>query len=149
MKRLENLLLNASGFAVMIVLLFFLFTAVTDFTEAAIKFGTFALILLFGFIIACANLVLGIERLKFIYRLLIHYAALLISFIVVFILAGNIASGGPSAIFSAVVIFTFLYTVFFLLFYFIKRAISAADKRLDKKHPKKKQEKKSYQSLYK
>ncbi len=149
MKRLENLLLKACAFTVLIVLLFFLFTLATDFTEAAITIGTFMIILAFGIIVAVANLVLDIKPLKFIYRLLIHYAVLLIAFIIIFVINGKVSTGGAAAVFSAVVIFTLLYAVFFIIAHFIKRSISSADKRLDKKHPKKVVKKKEYKSLYK
>ncbi len=149
MKRLENLILKSCSFTVLIVIIFFLFTFVTNFTEAAINIGTFMLIFLFGAIVATANIILDIRALKFIYRLSIHYVSLLIAFLVVFVFAGKISTGGSSAIFSAVVIFTFLYTVVFLISYFIKRSITSADKKIDKRHPKKITEKKQYNSLYK
>lgn len=148
MKRLENILLKACFYAVLIVTLFFLFTLMTSFTEAAIKIDTFMLILLFGLIIALADLVFKIEKINFALRLLIHYASLLITFVVIFVVSGKITGAGGGAVISAVFIFTVLYAVIFLLVYFGKKSLRKAERGLDKKMPQKTREKKQYKSLY-
>ena len=148
MKRLENVVLKACSYAVLIATLFFLFTLITNFTEAALKIGTFMLILLFGFIIALADLIFGIKKLNNALRVLIHYGALLLTFIVVFVVFGNISLGGAGATISAIFIFTALYAVVFPIIYFSKKSIGAIDKKLDKKAPKRANEKQPYKSIY-
>ena len=148
MKRLEKLFLKACAYAVLIVTLFFLFTLATSFTEAAIKIGTFMLILLFGLIIAAADLIFSIEKINKALRLLIHYAALLVTFIVIFVLSGNITAGGGGAVISAIFIFTVLYAVLFTVIFLVKRAVGTADKGLDKRMPKQAEKKPAYKSLY-
>lgn len=149
MKRVENLVLKGCAYTVLITVLFFLFTLLTDFTEAAMTIGTFMLIFLFGVLISLANLLLELLPLRTVLKVMIHYATLLVTFVVVFIINGRIALGRASAVFSAIVLFTFLYAFFFLVAYFIKKSIGAADKRIDKKHPQRIKEKKEYKSLYK
>ena len=141
-------MLKASAYAVLIVTLFFLFTLITNFTEAAMKIVTFILILLFGLIISLADFIFGIERINKGLRVLIHYAALLATFIVIFVVFGNIGSAGGGAVISAVFIFTVLYAIVFLIVYFAKKSVGKADKKLDKKAPKKAKEKTPYKSLY-
>jgi hypothetical protein len=148
MKTIEKFVLKACSYAVLIVTLFFLFTLITDFTEAALRIGTFMLILLFGFIISIADLIFRTDRINMALRLLIHYASLLVTFIVVFVVFGNIAGGGGGAVISAVFIFTALYAVIFTVVYFLKRSARAADKWIDNRSPKKQADKKPYTSLY-
>lgn len=149
MKRFENLILKACAYTVLIVVLFFLFTLATDFTEAAIKIGTFMLIFLFGSIISAANLILELVPSKRVYKVMIHYFTLLVAFTFIFIVSGRIVAAGVSAIFVAVVLFTFFYAIIFLIASLIKKSVTAADKKFDKKHPKKTVTKKEYKSLYK
>jgi len=148
MKRLENFVLKACSYTVLIVTLFFLFTLITNFTEAAIKIGTFMLILLFGFIISLADLFFGIEKIGKAFKVLIHYGALLVTFIVVFVVFGNISGGGAGAVISAIFIFTALYAVIFPIIYFTKKGLSSADKKIDGKMPKKTKQKQPYRSIY-
>ena len=149
MKRIENILLKASGFTILILLLFYIVAFIGQWVEPAIKFGTFAIIFAFSIVISLANTVLRMEKPSFLWRVLIHYAALLISFSVIFIISGNIRSEGAGGILSAIIIFTFLYAIIFTVTYLIMRAVKASDKRLDKRAGgKKKEEKKPYKSLY-
>lgn len=151
MKKIENLLLKACGYSLIILTLFFAVAALGNFTSAAIDFPTFLLIFVFGIIISTASMILYVQALKPIFRVMIHYAILLISFSVIFILAGKLGNGGASVIFSAIVIFTFLYAVIFAVTYLIRRAIKSADKALDKKNSSssKGNKNKPYTPLYK
>lgn len=149
MKRIENILLRACGFTILITLLFYVIAFVGQLTEPRIKFGTFALIFAFSVVISLANTVLKMNKPSFLWRILIHYSALLVSFSVIFIISGNIKSEGPGGILSAVIIFTFLYAIVFTLSYLIIKAVRASDKGLDmRRGGKKKQETKPYKSLY-
>ena len=148
MKRFEKFILKSCAYAVLILTLFFLFTLATSFTEAAIKIGTFMLILLFGVVISTADLIFCIESVSKALRLLIHYGSLLLTFIVVFVFSGNISSSGGGAVISAIFIFTVLYAILFLIIYLIKKSVGKADQKLDKRVPKKVKEVSSYKSLY-
>jgi prepilin signal peptidase PulO-like enzyme (type II secretory pathway) len=119
-------------------------------THPAIKFGTFLIILLFGFVISIANTIFEIKKLHYALKLLIHYTALLLAFIFVFIIAGNIKISGAASVFSAIIIFTFLYGVIYALSYGLKAAMNSPSKS---KNGRKKQtgvgKKAPYKPLYK
>lgn len=151
MKKLHNLLLTACTYTVIVLTLFYLFAAATDFADAGIELPMFAMIFGFCALISVAGLILEIEKIKKPLRILIHYVTLFVAFLVIFVISGNISKKGPAAVFSAVVIFTFLYAVIFLICAFAKRALGAADKRIDKriaKNEKNKKPKAPYKSLY-
>ena len=131
MKKIENLLLQAAGYTVIILFLFFIFAATGDFTKAAITFPQFATILCFGVTISVAGLIFKLDSIKKWIRILIHYAVLLAAFTVIFIITGNLVSGGTGTVFSAVVIFTFFYAIIAALVYFVGRFIKSADKKVD------------------
>ena len=150
MKKLENLLLRGCGYTILITVLFFLVAVIGEYTNAAIDFPTMALIFVFGIIISTADLVLGAERLKRVFRVMIHYCVLLLAFFFVFILAGKLRTGGASAIFASIVIFTFLYAFIFTLTYLIRLAVKRADGAIDKKAARKqKRTKAEYTPIYK
>ncbi len=150
MKKLQNLLLGACGYTVLILTLFYIFAAISQFTDPRIGFSRFATLFGFGCLISLGGFILGIEKLKKPLRVLIHYTLLLISFCVVFIASGNIASKGPAAVFSSVVIFSFFYAFIFVFTYLIRRAVNEADKRIDKKvgSKKKNTNKTPYKPIY-
>ncbi len=152
MKKIENLLLKACGYTILILVLFYLFAVISDFIEAAIAFPTFALIFGFGVLISLAGIIFEINSLKLIWKTLMHYAVLLIAFCVIFVISGKISSAGPSAIFSAIIIFTFLYAIVFAIAYVAQRAIAKADARVARNvsgNGKEKKEKREYKPLYK
>ena len=150
MKKIESILLRATGFTVAILFLFYLFAIATSFIDPLISFPTFMLILAFGFIISLSTLIFEIKSLKPIFRILIHYAVLLIAFCAVFVNSGNLSAGGDAAIFTAIAIFTVLYAVIFALTYLVLRSVKAADTKLDAKleSEKSKDNKKEKTSTY-
>ena len=152
MKRIETVFLRACGYCALILLLFYAFGAISEYADPYIDFGTFSVILLFGFIISIAGFILTLERLKMPIRILIHYVALFIAFYVIFIISGNLGAGGASVIFSAVIIFTFLYAILFILVYFIGKGLKKADSVINKKNARRSEEKNrksNYKSIYK
>ena len=157
MKKIEGILLRGCGFAVAILALFYLFAVATSFVDPAISFPTFVLILAFGFIISLSTLIFEIKALKLPFKVLLHYAVLLVAFCAVFVHSGNLSSRGEAAIFAAVAIFTVLYAVIFAASYLIIRSVKAADKAIEAKtqRDKKKDEKSdkekpsTYQPRYK
>lgn len=149
MKKLENLLLKACGYTIITMALFYLVALIGEFTKAAIDFQTFALIFLFGIVIATAGLILEIRSMRLVFRIILHYFVLLIAFFFVFLFAGKLGTAGTSVIFSAIVVFTFLYALIFTITYLIKRAVNGADSLISAKTGNKKNEKKPYTPLYK
>lgn len=149
MKKFEEHLLKCTGYTVIILLLFYLFAATGDFTHAAITFPTFVTIFAFGAVISVAEIILKLESLKKWLRVLIHYAALLLAFIVVFVITGNLRDGGTGLIFSALIIFTFFYALIFAIVYFVRKAIGKAEsKRRANKPVSKKTQKKPAPAPY-
>lgn len=151
MKRIETIFLRASGYCVLILALFYAFGAINQYAIPYIDFRTFLTILLFGLIVSVAGFILTLEKLKMPLRILIHYIALFVAFYVIFIISGNLNTGGASVVFSAIVIFTFLYAVIFTSVYFIRKGIKKADSAIDKKSSKaleSKTPKAKYKSLY-
>ena len=155
MKKIESILLRAAGFTVAILFLFYLFVIATSFTEPNIGFPTFMLILAFGFVISLSTLIFEIKPLKLPYKVLIHYATLLIAFCAIFVHSGNLSAGGDAAIFTAIAIYTVLYGIVFALTILITRTVKAADKQLDAKHKEnatkenKKEKTSTYEPRYK
>lgn len=151
MKRIQSILLGAAGYTVLILLLFYIFASVSGFTESEIGFGMFALILAFGVLISLADRLLYLDALKLPVRIIIHYAALMVAFSVIFIGSGNIAARGAAAIFVAAVVFTALYAVIFVIAYFVRKGVRGLDTALDRRMPKQNAKKKNteYKPLYK
>ena len=112
------------------------------FSETAVTFRQFLLILLFSVLVALANRLLSVTRLHVALRILIHYATLLAAFLVVFIRAGKLKINGPAAFFLSIMIFTVLYVAFFLISYFTLRFLGALPSR---KEP---EEKPAYKSRF-
>ena len=151
MKKIEETILKACGFSVLILLLFFAFAASTNYSSAFINFSTFAVIVGFGFLISLASLVLQIKKLNVIVRFLIHYTTLLIAFCAIFLSIGNIGSGSSSKVFVAIILFTIFYVVLFGISYLFKCISDFLSKRINPKYgtkTKAEAQKEAYKSLY-
>ena len=149
MEKIKSIILSSTAYTVVIILLFYIYALIGNLTHPAITFGTFLIILLFGFVISLANMIFKIEKLHYAIKLLIHYAALLISFIFVFIIAGKLSISGIASVFSAIVIFTFLYAVIYAISYGVKSALNSVDKSKNSANSKQQTNKKSvYKPLY-
>ncbi len=144
MKKLENILLKACGYTILILVLFYLFAAFNNFGESEIGFSTFALIFAFGILISLTTLILGFKKPSLPFRILIHYGSLLLAFFAVFVAGGKISADSPSKIFSAVIIFTVLYALIFGIVYLVRRLVKSADNKIDKKQKPKSE----YKSIY-
>ena len=148
MRKIERLLLTACGYSIFILTMFYVFAVLTNFTSPAIIPSQFALILLFGFIIALAEFLYNILKLKQALRCFIHYGILLLAFCIIFIISGNIASK-PSAVFVAVIIFTMLYFTTWGTVKLVRKTVTKADDYLDRKETSKSPIRKNeYKSLY-
>ena len=148
MEKAKKIILNATAYTVVILVLFYLYALLGNLTQPAIKFGTFLIVLVFGFVISLANMIFELKNLHYALKLLIHYAALLAAFIAVFVIAGNLTISGPASVLSAIIIFSFLYGVIYALSYGVKSAIRSVDKKPSQnKNPEAK--KSTYKPLYK
>ena len=121
-------MLNSTAYTVVILMLFYLYALIGNLTHPAITFATFLIILVFGFIISLANMIFSIKKLHYMLKLLIHYSALLLAFIFVFIIAGKLSLSGIASVFSAIIIFTFLYAVIYVISYGVKSALTSVSK---------------------
>ena len=128
MEKFKNIVLNSTAYTVVILILFYLYALIGNLTHPAITFGTFLIILLFGFVISLANMIFSIEKLHYALKLLIHYSALLLAFIFVFIIAGKLSLDGIASVFSAIIIFTVLYAVIYAISYGVKSALNSVSK---------------------
>ena len=152
MKTLENLLLKACGYTVLILGLFYLFGTVTGSNVTLISAKSFLTIALFGLLISLSGLLLHIKKIHIIIRVLLHYLLLLASFYAVFILSGNIKTENAGQVFVAAIIFTLFYALMFGFVYIIRLVIAKTDKMIDEKNSKnipQKAKKSSYKPLYK
>lgn len=149
MKKIKSIVLNSTAYTVVILVLFYVYALIGNLTHPAITFGTFLIILLFGFVISLANMIFEIDRLHYVLKLLIHYAALLVAFIFVFIIAGKLSITGIASVFSAIIIFTILYGVIYAISCGVKSALTSVDK--SQKNAKKQtvlNKKSTYKPLY-
>ena len=149
MEKIKSIILNSTAYTVVILILFYLYALIGNLTHPAITFGTFLIILVFGFIISLANMIFSIKKLHYMLKLLIHYAALLVAFIFVFIIAGKLSLSGIASVFSAIIIFTFLYAVIYAISYGVKSALNSVSKPKNGTKNKAVSDKKStYKPLY-
>lgn len=151
MKKVEETILKACGFSVLILLFFFAFAASTNFPTAVISFSTFAIIVGFGFLISLASLILQVKKLNIIIRILIHYTTLLIAFCSIFLSIGNIGNGSSSKVFVAIVLFTIFYAFLFAVSFLVKKVVAFLDKAINVRYgtkTKAERTRESYKSLY-
>jgi len=150
MRKIEKLFLTGCGYSVLILTLFYVFAAITEFVNPAITPGQFVVIVLFGIIIALAEFLYSILKVKKVLKCFIHYAVLFVTFLVIFIISGNIVSTKASGVFVAVIVYTFMYFSIWLIVNLVRKTISAADDKLDAKLPKENKTKNAkYKPLYK
>ena len=148
MRRIEKALLTGCGYTILILTLFYAFSAISKLTSPAITFTRYLTILLFGFLIAFAELAYNAMNLKKWLRCLIHYGILLLAFCVIFIISGNIKSGRAPAIFAAVIIFTLFYFAILGLAYLIRKTVKISDDKIDRMPKKEVKPKEAYKPLY-
>lgn len=137
-KITKNILLRTCvSFTILTLILFLIGSAVPTFGNA-IAVKTVLVVFGFSFVMACANLLLGIKRIAYPLRLLLHYLASLLTFYVLFVVILMQASG-VSTVLTDLLLFTFLYAVIMGGFLLFNHAISG--KAQDKKA--------NYEQIYK
>jgi hypothetical protein len=131
MKRIEKTLERGSGYTLLILILFYLFAVVANFESKSISFSKFLLILAFGMMISVAELIYSLLNMKAILKIVIHYALLLTSFLIIFLTGDFFTLKGFGGVLVAVIIFTFLYFVIYGIIRLIRVTVGAADKAID------------------
>lgn len=97
-------------FTLVLLLLFLIGSLIPDFA-GAIEVTAILSVFLFSVLLACANLLLLLERLPAALRVALHYIASMLTFYVVFILIGHRTTPQPSALLIYFILFTLAYAV--------------------------------------
>ena len=118
MKHIGDFLRNACAYTVVFLSFFYLVSLSDTITNGAISFGRFGLILAFGAIISAAGFLFRLKISKA-FIVIIHYSALLVSFILLFVTTGVLSSNSSST-FVAIIAFSILYAILFVAVYFAK-----------------------------
>ncbi len=149
MKRLEKLLYHTCTFAVLISLLFLIFTLVgTGATDISIGATQYFVILLFSLIITITNMIFEIKSLKIYAKVPIHFAVLFFAFFMIFANGNAFKVESASDFMVVFLVFFFLYALFACIAFFAFKGV----KKLDNKLPQKKEkpsDKKDYSPRFK
>ena len=137
-----------TGFAIASFITLIMFLAVSMASDLdSIRFDQFILILLFSIIISASMRLFALRKLHIMIRIAIQYFSLLISFMLLFLSAGNIQNTVPSILIFTFA-FTLLYAVLCAIIFPILKASGLYEKHLSYKPSGKAQEKKPYQSIF-
>ena len=128
MKRLFSSLAEAfkvaAGVNILITFVFFVFSKIystlNGVTEIGLKFESFWLILGFSLLIGALSLIFRARSLRFWIQVIIHYALLLTSFLLLFSLSGKI-NPAPGTMFVFIIAFTVLYAAVMAVTFLLKR----------------------------
>ena len=133
MKHIYKFILEGCGLSVLITSIFFVFEGIASpEITPALPISRYFLILLFGFIVVGANLLFNIKNLNRLAALAIHYLAIFVAFLTVFVgLDGMTAK----KFFIYAVIFTILYAIIFAVVISVKKLTSKADDRISARTP--------------
>lgn len=149
MRRIHKLFLVGCGYTVLILSLFHLYAAVSNFVSPAIAPGQFALILASGMVISLAEFMYEHLKIKKVLKCIIHYCVLLVAFCLIFIISGKISAQRSAAVFVAIMLYTFLYFFIYVIVHFARKGIDLMDNKLEAKSgAKEDKSKKNYKSLY-
>ena len=123
-KKIKHLFLNACAFGTLISLAFCFFIMAThSLSNPAMTISQYLIILLFGFFIACANLLFTIKSIPKALVYMIHYLALLISFYVIFVLISEAKFPTMGQLFIGFVLFSLIYALVFFFVWLIRRLV--------------------------
>ena len=133
MKHIYKFILEGCGLSVLITSIFFVFEGIASpEITPALPLSRYFLILLFGFIVVGANLLFSIEKLHRLAALAIHYIAIFVAFLIVFI---GFADMTAKKFFIYAVIFTILYAIVSAVVIGVKNLTSKIDDRISAKTP--------------
>ena len=123
MGRLKNIIFRTGIYAVSLCLFLYVFALMIKYANATIDIGGFLVILALSLVLSASQEVFTITSIPLPLKALIHFAATLISFVVIYVTRTETT---PTKTFVAVILFTIIYAVVFLLTYFIKRSLNRA-----------------------
>ena len=121
MKNLKETIKNACVYTVIITFLFAFIGLFTFDSNASIPLSQFFILMLFGLIIAFAQNIMKVTKLKSSTRYSIHFLTLYVSFMVVFYFTGKITTKGPSGFFVVTVLFALAYFTVILIRYIFQK----------------------------
>ncbi len=124
-------------FTCLTLFLFLIGSAVPAFGNA-IAVNSILTVFLFSLLLACANLLLMVPRIKIGWRVLMHYLASLFAFYGVFILLAMKLTA-PRSILSGLLAFSLLYAICMAIYLFLFYSVIENTKKRDK----------AYKSIYK
>lgn len=119
MKAIFKIFSRGCVFAVLLALIVCLF-GLGAAVEPSIRITQFLLIVLIGEVISLAQEIFRIRALRPIWRLLIHFGALLVSFYLLFSATDKITTGTNGAVFIFITLFTLIYSIIFAVVALIK-----------------------------
>ena len=133
MKHIYKFILESCGLSVFITSIFFVFEGIASpEITPALPISRYFLILLFSFIVVGANLLFSIEKLNKLATLAIHYLAIFVAFLTVFV---GFAGMTAKKFFIYAVIFTILYAIIFAAVICVKKLTTKAEDRISSKTP--------------
>lgn len=131
MKRIERFILEACATSVLIASIFFVFAKISaPKIVPALDIRRYFLILLFGFLIVGANLLLGVKKLNKFLALLLHFLITFAAFLIIFV---NFDGMNATRLFIHVVLFAIFYAVTFAIAIAIKKLSAKLDADISKK----------------
>ncbi len=142
-NKITKLLYHSFVYSAAITVAFFIFGYITGVQEPKLSLSRFLVILLFGAIISGAEFLFMIPKVPKVVCYILHYTALFIAFLVIFILI-NSSGITPSFVFAAVVIFTIIYAVITLAVFLLKKFVFKETKKNEIADGKKTDEEKKY-----
>ena len=113
LNLLKKVLIGTAIFALSINFVFLLIPLFISPDDAYIDLMQYVVILIFSFVISLANRIFDANKLHTALKILIHYVALSVSFIILFSSWNPAAFSKPSAYFVAVLLFTIAYGIVF------------------------------------
>ena len=123
MKSVLNVITRGCVFAVALALIICLIGLGLD-GEPSVGISQLLLIILIGEVISLAQEIFRIHSLRPLWRLLIHYAALLCSFLILSLVTDKITTGGATGIFIFIILFTLIYALIFAAIALVKKRLS-------------------------
>ena len=129
MKSIKSFIMEGCAYTVLLSFVLYMFLGITGVGSSGVPFLKFLLVFGYGFLIPAARLLKEKLSAKPILATALHYATLLIGFIIVYLLNTSTSTNTNGNIFVAVFLFTLLYAAIYGVKALIKHYY-------DKKSPK-------------
>ncbi|MBR7117329.1 MAG: hypothetical protein IKC87_06450 [Clostridia bacterium] len=121
MEKFKQLVLTGSAYTVLFALILYIFFSFSGLGENGMGIDKFLLVLGYGMLVAGANLLCSLMKMREIFKNLIHFAILLAGFIVLYILTMGASQVNAGKIFIASFIFLAVYVAVRFAAYGIRR----------------------------